>query len=258
MIAHPERCGETTVPWTEKAPHLAAALAMVLLLVVATGCGPQERYGKGATGVWVLRPDGESKGVVLFLHGWGGFTPPVYAEWIDHLRAQGRTVVFPQYQEPPFLSPGTAFGALTQGVERAVDDAGLPTEGWVVAGHSAGGALAADYASAARQLGLPVPRAVVSVYPGRMIRGVPIGLPALPLGSVPKATEVIALAGDDDEVVGTREARRIARVTNGRFLLVEDDAQDDHQAPQRPRTYGWAVLDAVLNGSAPSQVPDAP
>lgn len=245
----------------------AAPALLVTAAVLAGGCGggggdapPRvQRIGTGATGAWVLRPQGASKGVVLFLHGWGGFTPDSYRAWLDHLtRDERRTVVFPQYQQPPFLSPGTAFGALTEGVRQAVEQADLPTSGWVVVGHSAGGAMAADYAAAARQLRLPVPRAVVSAYPGRRIRRIPIGLPTLPLDTVPATTQVLTIAGDDDEVVGTTEARRIARQTHGRYVEVHDDAQDDHRAPQRPGTYSWIALDAVLNGSTPSQVPDAP
>ena len=259
-----------------------ASAALVAAVAALAGCGEEqraedrpattpaprglvtqmdaERYGgPGPTGVWVLRPEGRSKGVVLFLHGWTAARPDVYRAWLEHLVDDGRTVVYPQYQAPPFLSPSTAFGALVAGVKTAVAEAELPTEGWVVAGHSAGGAMSADYAASAQELGLPVPRAVVSVYPGRSIRRIPIGLPTLPLDTIPETTDVVVLAGDDDRTVGTTEARRIARETGGRFLLVRDPRLDDHLAPQRERgSYLWDVLDAVLSGSRPSQLPDAP
>lgn len=240
---------------------------LVLASVLLAGCGggaktpPRVAHlGTGPTSAWVFRPAGPSKGVVLFLHGWGAFDPAAYRPWIDHLTAGGRTVVYPQYQGPPFLSPGTAFASVLQGVARAVRDGHLPTTGWVVTGHSAGGAMSADYAAAARRFRVPVPRAVVAFYPGRRIRRIPLGIPSFSLATIPRATELVAVAGDHDETVGTDEARRIARETGARYLLVHDDAIDDHLAPQQAGagSYFWRVLDSVLSGSRPSQVPDAP
>lgn len=81
----------------------------------------------------------------------------------------------------------------------------------VVAGHSAGGALAADYAAIARTAKLPVPVAVFSAYPGRTLPGVRVGIPEFDPGQIPAGPDVVALAGTDDTVVGSRVARRIAR-----------------------------------------------
>ena len=47
----------------------------------------------------------------------------------------------------------------------------------MIAGHSVGGALAADYAAVAAFEGLPAPAAVFSVYPGRKLRHLAVPIP---------------------------------------------------------------------------------
>jgi acetyl esterase/lipase len=120
----------------------------------------------------------------------------------------------------------------------------------VVAGHSAGGALAADYAAIARTAKLPPAVAVFSAYPGRTLRGVRVGIPEIDPARIPGDTDVVALAGSDDRVVGSRVARRIARETGGRLVVVTDPAASDHLGPQRAtpasRRQFWARLDALI------------
>ena len=103
----------------------------------------------------------------------------------------------------------------------------------MVAGHSAGGALAADYAAIARTAKLPLPVAVFSAYPGRTLRRVNVGIPEVDPARIPSDTEVVALAGSDDRVVGSRVARRIARSTGGRLVSSTDPRASDHLGPQR-------------------------
>lgn len=214
------------------------------------------RLGSGTGSVWVVRPDAAGDRplpVVLFVHGWTAADPRIYGAWIVHLAREGREVVFPVYQVLPYVEPAQAFGAMVVGIRRALADPARPVlrDGWVAAGHSAGGALVADYASAARRLGLPVPRAILSVYPGRAIPGIPLRLPEVDPRGVPAGIRVEALAGDDDQTVGTSWARRIARTAaDGTFHLVTDDAVDDHIAPIRTtetarRTF-WAPLDRLI------------
>jgi hypothetical protein len=54
-----------------------------------------------------------------------------------------------------------------------------------------------------------VPRAVLSAYPGRSLRGIPAGIP--PVRPVPDGIPVLALGSTQDAVVGTSFARDIAR-----------------------------------------------
>ena len=124
----------------------------------------------------------------------------------------------------------------------------------VVAGHSAGGALAADYAASARAAGLPAPAVVFSVYPGRSLRGIPLRIPTVSARNIAAGTRVLVLAGADDRVVGTRTARTIARTaTRARVDAAAScatRAPTTTRAPQRSdagarRTF-WAPLDRLI------------
>jgi dienelactone hydrolase len=133
-------------------------------------------------------------------------------------------------------------------VRAALRRAPVDERSLVVAGHSAGGALAADYAAGAEDAGLPPPVAVFAAYPGRRIGGLP-GL-VTERGPAPRGVEVVALAGARDEVVGSAFARRIARLGRGRLVRVADPAVADHLGPQRPgaaaRRAFWAPLDRLI------------
>ncbi len=76
-----------------------------------------------------------------------------------------------------------------------------------------------------------MPVAVFSAYPGRTLRRVNVGIPEIDPARIPSDTEVVALAGSDDRVVGSRVARRIARSTGGRLVLVTDPRASDHLGP---------------------------
>ena len=211
--------------------------------------------GEGAEGAWVLRRMGtRGDRVVLFLHGWTAVAPELYGPWLTHLVRRGSTVVFPVYQDPPFLAPAVAFDAVVAGVRAALAQERLPRDGWVVAGHSAGGAMSADYAASAKRLGLPRARGVFAAYPGRGLPNVPIRLPEVDPAAIPSRTRLIALYGADDRAVGSRTARRTivrARTFYERLIRVGDQAVDDHRGPQRAgpasRRQFWRRLDALVS-----------
>jgi len=232
--------------------------------------------GRGARAAVVLRRRGARAGdpVVVFLHGWTAVSPAAYRPWLEHLAAGGSTVVYPIYQEVPFVDVRTPLHNVRSGVRAALRRIGR--HGPVIAaGHSAGGALAADLAASARAAGLPVPRAVYAVYPGRSLRGFPLRLTGPRLARIPAGVRIVALASPTDRVVGTATARGIVRgarrVPAGRRTLriIRSRAVGDHLGPQRDgarerRTF-WRPLDGLVrwaqtaaSGSRPSQVPVAP
>jgi len=197
--------------------------------------------------------------VVVFLHGWGAVLPEAYGPWLLHLVRRGATVVYPTYQASLVDVQG-ALPNLLAALRTAL--ARLEGHGPVVAaGHSAGGALAVDLAASAARAGLPAPRAVLSVFPGRGLRGVPLRLPAADPAAIPPSTRLLVLASERDEVVGTGTARNLVRravsVPRERraLRLVEDGAVDDHGAPQRhdaaARRAFWAPLDRLVQGVTP-------
>jgi acetyl esterase/lipase len=228
-------------------------LAALVLLVAGCGEDGATRFtvGEGRTSATVVVPEGGADGRlgVVFLHGWGQIDPRDYGAWVDHLVARGHVVLLPRYHQDAFDPPPQSLPNAVIGLRSALARTrGL--RGIVAAGHSAGGALAADLAALAPRAGLPRPRAVFALYPGRRLRPLPARIPPGDLTSIPEATRVEAWAGDADAVVGTATARQIARATGGRYVLVRDDAVDDHQAPQRDdarsrRTF-WRALDRLI------------
>lgn len=205
--------------------------------------------GKGAQGAWILEPKGASKQVVLFLHGWTAVDPATYGAWMGHLVEEGNTVVYPIYQAAPFLAPALAFAGVAEGVRAAVRT-GIPTTDWVVAGHSAGGAMSADYAVRAKELGLPPVRAALMVYPGRQIGDIPVKLPEADPADIPESVDLVALYGADDQTVGDTTAKRTIARAKGRLIEVTDPSIDDHLAPLRDtpatRKAFWDRLDALI------------
>ena len=239
--------------------------ALVGAQVALAGCGGgdepgrlvTETVGTGPQTATIVRPAGdERRPVVLFLHGWGATRPRFYRPWIDHLAREGNAVIYPRYQDSVVDPPAEVLGNALAGVRQAFARIEAKPRTLVVAGHSAGGALAADYAAIARTAKLPVPVAVFSAYPGRTLPGVRVGIPEVDPGRIPAGTDVVAIAGTDDTVVGSRVARRIARragATDKRLVVVENTAASDHLAPQgadaAARREFWGRLDALIRSA---------
>lgn len=221
---------------------------------------PIVRYsaGRGARGAAIVRRAGRTgpRPVVVFLHGWGLTRASDYRGWIRHLAATGNTVVVPRYQRDEGDDPGLVRERMLAGVRRALRTAPVAEGSLVVAGHSAGAALAADYAAVAESAGLPRPAAVFAVYPGRAILGFPGGIPEADLGRIPGDTRLVALAGAQDAVVGTQPAARLVARASGiprdrrRLVTVSDPRVTDHFAPTRSdpaaRAAFWRRLDRLI------------
>ena len=243
---------------------MRAAAGLVALALLA-GCGGgrdapalvTETVGRGAQSATIIRPDSEGVlPVVVFLHGWGATQPRFYRPWLDHLARRGNAVIYPRYQDSFVEPPAQALGNVLTGVRLALRRVCERPRTLVVAGHSAGGALAADYAAIARTTKLPEPVGVFSAYPGRELRRLPVGIPEIDPGRIDPATRVLALAGSADTVVGDRAARRLvgrAGAREKRLVLVDDPAAADHLGPQRAdaaaRREFWARLDALISAA---------
>ncbi len=234
--------------------RLAGLLVAVALATAGCGDGTalvEETVGDGPLTTTIVRPAdlASPAPVVLFLHGWGATLPRTYRPWLEHLARRGNAVLYPRYQDSVVTPPPQTLGNALAGVRLALERLEEDRASLVVVGHSAGGALAADYAAIARRVGLPVPRAVYSVYPGRSLRGVPARIPEIP--GIPPGVQVVAAGSTADQVVGTETARRIARAApDGRYEEVRDRAVRDHLGPQRAgrrsRAVFWARLDRLI------------
>jgi predicted alpha/beta hydrolase family esterase len=227
----------------------AAVLALGLTLA---GCGSPpatEVLGSGAAQVTIRRPAHPHGATVLFLHGWGAVAPSSYENWIRHLVREGHVVVYPRYQTSFVSAPAEALPNALRGIRTAFEH--VEVRHLVVVGHSAGGALAADYAAVARTARLPSPSAILLAYPGRAARGLPGRLPELGDQRIPRAVRIVALASRGDRVVGTTTAREIVRgAGHGQLVLVDTPGATHHLAPQRDapvsRRVFWDRLDGLL------------
>ena len=213
--------------------------------------------GRGVTSATIvvrgrLRP---RRPVVVFLHGWRLIGPKAYRGWIDHLARGGNVVIVPRYQKRGNQDPAELLGNVVAGLRAALRRVPSPYGPVVAAGHSAGGALAADYAAIAQEARLPVPDVVFAVFPGRAIRA-DASVPVFDPASIDPSTRVVALAGSRDEVVGAAPAQQLVdsltSVPAGRrqLITVSEPAAAGHFAPvfDRPavRRVAWARLDRLI------------
>ncbi len=164
-------------------------------------------FGTGADAVWVLRPSTTPRSIVVFGHGWKLSAPSrshpwvgQFKPWLDHLLAGGSEVIFPRYQLGGDQAGPERVASFHRGLAEGFARLGRPRLPVVVAGYSYGASLAFYYAAAARRWGLPVPRAVLSIFPAGLIFGAPLP-PLAP------SVRVIIEVGDRDVVAGPAGAQ---------------------------------------------------
>lgn len=216
-------------------------------------------FGTGAAAVWILRPRGPIRSVVVFGHGWKS-APPSRAQpwvgqflpWLRHLVVGGNAVIFPRYQ----LGSGDPQSPMRvqdfrQGVQTGYVRLGSPRVPFVAAGYSFGASLTLAYAAHAARWHVPVPRALLSVFPAGMVEG--DSLP--PLAS---STSVLILVGDEDKVAGRGGAdqfwRWLARhpARNKHYVVVRSGGafHATHSAPKGTtaavRIAFWLPLDRLI------------
>ena len=233
---------------------IALAVTAALALPPTRVEGP---FGRGAAAVWVLRPHGQPREVVVFGHGWKVAPPsPSYPwvgqfrPWLDHLVREDAAVVFPRYQLGAGDSVDDArFGAYVAGVRTGLARLGRPHVPLVAAGYSFGASLALSLAANAPRLHLPVPSAVDAIFPAGPI-------PGTPLPPLRPSVRVLIQVGDDDTEAGPAGAaffrRRLAGHARTRYQVVRSTRRlhADHAAPKRTdaaaRAAFWTPLDRLL------------
>jgi poly(3-hydroxybutyrate) depolymerase len=247
--------------------RLGPALIVLTLLLLLVGCGGESDglksatsegpLGKGSSGVWLYRPAGEAKDVVIFLHGQGGpdeAKPDNHLPWINHLVSRGSIVVYPRYEMDyeadamPFIVDGL------KTADKKVDLDKLPV---LVIGYSRGGGLAVEYGALAGKNDVPVPQAIMAVFPA----GFGNAKQQVDLSPLPDTTELMFMVGDQDEVVGSGGAaytgERLARAgfpgENVHLDLVQSHGKfvASHFAPMETtpaaRKAFWEPADRILD-----------
>ncbi len=183
----------------------------------------KSKYGSGDTEYWLYEPADPEPGsapVVIFLHGWSAVNPQAYGAWIEHLVRRGNIVIFPRYQEsvrtPVQNFTGNTLAALAAAFKelQAGKHVRPQTDKVAVVGHSMGGELSSSVAALAGSRGLPVPRAVMSVEPGKTwTRSKRIAFPLEDLSKVDPSTLLLAVAGEEDHLAKDVDAKRIYKET---------------------------------------------
>jgi dienelactone hydrolase len=250
------------------APLVAAAAVVVGVGVPSSEAAPSgdivgiTSVGSGANEAWVIGAGG-GRSIVVFVHERGDPIPQRYLGWLDHLAADDSAVVFPRYESGTSRTPQQMLRALHAGVaaaERHLAD--LPVTGFgggpikgvpvIVVGYSYGATLALYVAANSARWGLPVPKAVVSIFPrtGR--------IPGLALPPLARSTRVVLQVGDADTPSAKSAARDLWRAierhpaTYKRLVTVHSNGafRANHAAPLRTTTAAvdafWSPLDQLI------------
>ena len=180
-------------------------------------------YGEGVEEYWLFepaKPRPVSAPVVVFNHGWGAVNPKVYGAWIDHIVRRGNIVIYPRYQEqwrnPPGEITVNAINAVKDAIKRLRDGTHVRPQlnDFAVVGHSAGGQISANMSALALSKGLPRPKAVMCVQPGKSWNKVErVRIPLEDLSKVPAGTLLLAVTGDRDMTARDTDAKRIIEET---------------------------------------------
>lgn len=177
-------------------------------------------YGEGPRSYWIFEPTDPTPTkpapVVVLLHGWMSTNPGLYGAWIAHLTRRGNIVIYPRYQQDWTTRPAEFLPNALDAIRKALvvlDTAPGRTrpdrDRFALIGHSAGGNLAAQLAAMANEVGLPQPKALVTVLPGEVL---PSSGPALV--RIPASTALVVIAAQEDMVVGDERARAIFEATS--------------------------------------------
>lgn len=240
---------------------LLATLLMVLVVTPSTAARiASTRLGSGASQVWVLRPSRPARSVVVFAHGWSTVFPwQGFAAWITHLRAEGNIVIYPRYRVSANELSASALAAFRQGLVIAFRSLGPLHVPVIALGKSFGGSAVFDYAAEARSWGVPMPVAVISIFPALPIDG---RLPASPL---PADDKVEIFVGDRDTTAGSAGADAFWRWLGGhpiaskRYVLVHSRpgfiANHDSAQLSTPiaRAVFWKPVDEVIASATRSR-----
>ncbi|HWB32841.1 MAG TPA: alpha/beta hydrolase fold domain-containing protein [Acidobacteriaceae bacterium] len=224
------------------------------------------KIGDGGEGGWLFLPGDptpKSAPVVIFCHGWSAMQPRAYQAWIDHLVKRGNIVLWPNYQAnlrtPTRMFLPNALAAVKSGLEiLGTNPDGIHADlgRMAVAGHSAGGMVAAGIAAEAAAAGLPKMQAVMPVEPGDSRRGGIASVPLADMAQMPADTLLLVLVGEQDTSVGTFDAERILHETTAvpdsrKALLMLHS--DDHGVPALVANHFTPTAIVLPNGSYNTQ-----
>ena len=134
-------------------------------------------YAESEDGFWLFEPASptpKTTNLIVFIHGYGGYNPMIYGQWIKHLVRKGNTVIYPRYQKnifspkPQQFSPNVITGIQTALKIIEESDKHIPTkkEELCIVGHSYGGILGAEITVNWEKYNIPKPKGIFLCAPG--------------------------------------------------------------------------------------------
>jgi len=201
--------------------------------------------GSGPTRYWIFEPADpkpDHAPLVIFNHGWSAMEPKPYGAWIDHIVKRGNILVYPVYQgslrtPTDDFTPNAAAG-IRQAIQRLQGEVGHvkpDLDKVTVVGHSMGGVISANLAAQWQQLGVPQPKAVMCVQPGKTwALSDKVAVKLADLSVIDKNTLLLAVAGDRDRLAKDIDAKRIFKESthvlpqNKNYIVL---VSDDHGQP---------------------------
>ena len=168
-------------------------------------------YAKKQDGYWLFEPASptpKAANVIVFLHGYGGYNPMIYGQWIRHLVRQGNVVIYPRYQKNMTTpSPKKFSENVVVAIQEALIQMQTPkhvqpiADNLCIVGHSYGGTIAADITVNWNTYHIPEPKGVFLCAPGTG----PFKAGILEsYTDMPKDLNLLILLHENDYVVGDK------------------------------------------------------
>ena len=167
-------------------------------------------YAEAEDGFWLLEPASptpKTTNLIVFIHGYGGYNPMIYGQWIKHLVRKGNTVIYPRYQKTVF-SPGpqqfspnviTAIKTALKIIEKNELHIPTNTNELCIVGHSYGGILAAEITANWEKYEIPKPKGIFLCAPGTG----PFKAGKLDsYATLPKDLNLLIMVNENDYIVG--------------------------------------------------------
>ena len=198
-------------------------------------------YAERADGYWLFEPASprpSEANMIVFLHGYGGYNPMIYGQWIRHLVRQGNTVIYPRYQKNMTTpSPKKFSSYVVTAIRQALDTLQSNQhihpvlDDFSIVGHSYGGTIAADITAHWQEYQIPKPQSIFLCAPGTG----PFKAGRLDTyANFPTDLKLLILVHENDYVVGEELGRKVFETaihTPQRNLLIQySDPQNNIKA----------------------------
>ena len=167
-------------------------------------------YATTEEGFWLFEPAAprpKTANLIVFIHGYGGYNPMIYGQWIKHLVRKGNTVIYPRYQKnvfspkPQKFSPNVITGIQTafKTIEENDKHISVNKESLCIVGHSYGGILGAEITVNWEKYAIPKPKGIFLCAPGTG----PFKAGRLDTyAAIPEEVKLLIMVNENDYIVG--------------------------------------------------------